>query len=124
MIFVYKVGIFFLTKVFFFTAMRVLVLILLFSSICFQGFSQNSNESSGVKYINGKYDGGYDANGKRKGFGRATVTGGSSYEGNWDNDMRNGNGKATFPNGEQYNADNVKVRASTVGAQAHTAPTD
>lgn len=28
------------------------------------------------------------------------------------------------PNGEQYNADNVKVRASTVGAQAHTAPTD
>jgi hypothetical protein len=59
-------------------------------------------ESGKIVYLNGKYEGKYNSEGKRSGFGIAKVTESSYYEGNWENDLRQGNGFCAYPNGDKY----------------------
>ena len=58
--------------------------------------------TSNFKYVNGSYDGKYNADGQREGFGSAQIDGGGTYIGQWFQNLRNGNGKATFSNGDRY----------------------
>ena len=41
----------------------------------------------------GTYEGAFDANGQRCGVGKCTWSDGSTYEGEWKNNVRDGNGK-------------------------------
>ena len=56
----------------------------------------HAQAQSNIKYINGQYDGKHDAQGMRVGFAVAHLDDGSTYKGNWDANMRNGQG-CLFP---------------------------
>lgn len=55
-----------------------------------------------VKYDDGYYDGEFNSDNQRDGYGILTYSDKRIYEGNWKNDMINGLGRMKFTNGDIY----------------------
>jgi len=55
-----------------------------------------------VKYNDGYYDGEFDSDNLRDGYGIMTYSDKRIYEGNWKNDMINGLGRMKYKNGDIY----------------------
>ncbi|HRN93233.1 MAG TPA: hypothetical protein PL084_00780, partial [Chitinophagales bacterium] len=53
-------------------------------------------------FVPGKYTGKYNEKGEKHGHGKAVLSTGEVYDGEWANDKRNGFGKATMKDGAAY----------------------
>jgi len=67
-----------------------------------------SGKTSNIDFPDGSYQGEVDKNGKKQGKGLYKWHDGSSYEGDFDNDLRHGNGFFRWANGETYKGDYLK----------------
>ena len=67
-----------------------------------------SGKTSSIDFPDGSYHGEIDKNGKKSGKGIYKWHDGSTYEGDFEEDLRHGNGLFQWANGESYKGDYLK----------------